>query len=261
MPEIVKRQHALFLGHGSPMNILADNLFTRDLKKLRDQIPEPQAILVISAHWITRNTYITSGPNPQQVYDFYGFPDNLYKYKYNAPGSPEIAKIITETVGNNLILPDPDRGIDHAAWSVLKHIYPEQKIPVLELSLDIEKDPTYHYRLGQKLAGLREKNILMIGSGNIIHNLSDIDFAENAPPFEWAEVFDSQIKSALLNREFDRLINYRDIGSFSRRAIPHTDHYLPMLYILGMTGENENIIFVHESVQNGSISMRSFITG
>ncbi len=261
MPEIVKRQHALFLGHGSPMNILADNLFTQDLKNLRDCISEPEAILVISAHWLTRGTHLTASARPQQIYDFYGFPDNLYKYKYNAPGSPEIAKIITETIGNNLILPDPDRGIDHAAWSVLKHIYPEQKIPVLELSLDIEKDPDYHYRLGQKLAVLREKNILIIGSGNVIHNLSDIDSDEKAPHFEWAEVFDSQIKSALLNREYDRLINYRDLGSLSRRAIPYADHYLPMLYILGMTGEDENVIFVHESVQNGSISMRSFITG
>ena len=242
------------------MNIIADNLFTRDLKNLRDHIPEPETILVISAHWLTRNTYITSGPDPQQIYDFYGFPDSLYKIKYNAPGSPGIAKIITETVGNNVIIPDPYRGIDHAAWSVLKHLYPEQKIPVLELSLDIEKDPSYHYRLGQKLAVLREKNILVIGSGNIIHNLSDIDFDERAQPFEWAEVFDYQIKSALLNREFEKLVNYSDIGTSSRRAIPHTDHYLPMLYTLGMIREDENIKFVHESVQNGSISMRSFIT-
>lgn len=259
--EIVKRQNALFIGHGSPMNILADNPFTRDLKKLSDQLPEPVAILVISAHWLTRGTHITASANPEQIYDFYGFPDNLYKYRYNAPGSPGIAKRITETVGNSIILPDPHRGIDHAAWSVLKHIYPEQKIPVLELSLDIEKEPAYHYRLGQKLASLREENILVIGSGNIIHNLSDIDFDENAPPFEWAEVFDLHIKTALLRKEFDGLINYRDFGSSSQRAIPYPDHYLPMLYILGMTGANENIIFVHESFQNGSISMRSFITG
>ncbi len=259
--EIVKRQPVLFIGHGSPMNILADNLFTSDLIKLRDQLPEPVAILVISAHWLTRGTHITASANPQQIYDFYGFPDNLYKYRYNAPGSPDIAKIITDTVGNSVILPDQDRGIDHAAWAVLKHLFPEQKIPVLELSLDIEKEPSWHFRLGQKLATLREENILVIGSGNIIHNLSDIDFDENATPFEWAEAFDSQIKSAVLQREFDSLINYRDLGSSSRRAIPYPDHYLPMLYILGMTGENENITFVHESIQNGSISMRSFITG
>jgi 4,5-DOPA dioxygenase extradiol len=251
---------ALFIGHGSPINILADNSFTRDMIKLREQLPVPNAILVVSAHWLTRGTHVTSGDHPEQIYDFFGFPHNLYKCKYHTPGSPEVAKMIAESVGNNIIYPDPNRGIDHAAWSVLKHIYPEQIIPVLELSLDIEKEPVYHFELGKKLAGLRENGILVIGSGNIIHNLSEIDFNDTASPFEWAKEFDSFVKTTLENKDFNTLINYNQIGDNARKAIPFNDHYLPMLYILGMTGENEKIHFVHESIQNGSISMRSFMT-
>jgi 4,5-DOPA dioxygenase extradiol len=260
MTEPINMYPALFIGHGSPMNIMADNSFTRDMIKLRKKLPEPKAILVISAHWLTGGTHVTSGEHPEQIYDFYGFPHYLYKCKYKTPGSPEIAKFLVETVGNNIISPDANRGIDHAAWSFLKHIYPEQKIPVLELSLDIEKEPMYHFEFGKKLNNLRQNGILVIGSGNIIHNLSLINFNESAEPFGWAKEFDSFIKTALETRDFKTLINYDQIGNNVRKAIPFNDHYLPMLYILGMIGEDEKINFVHESIQNGSISMRSFIT-
>jgi 4,5-DOPA dioxygenase extradiol len=256
----VNKYPVLFIGHGSPMNILADNSFTRDMIKLRERLPLPKAILVISAHWLTRGTHVTSGEHPEQIYDFFGFPHNLYKCKYATPGSPEIAEVVIETVGNNIVYPDPNRGIDHAAWSFLKHIYPEQKIPVLELSLDIEKDPVYHFELGKKLAGLRNEGVLVIGSGNIIHNLSLIDFNENAAPFGWAQEFDDLVKSALENKDFKTLVDYHQLGINSRKAIPFNDHYLPMIYILGMMNEDENVNFIHESIQNGSISMRSFIT-
>ncbi|TAL66231.1 MAG: 4,5-DOPA dioxygenase extradiol, partial [Bacteroidetes bacterium] len=245
MTENVRKHPVLFIGHGSPMNILANNLFTHDLTRLRDQLLEPDAILVISAHWLTRGTHITTGEHPEQMYDFHGFPGNLYKHKYQAPGSPEIAKIVAETVGDNIILSDPTRGIDHAGWSVLQHIYPEQKIPVLELSLDIEKEPVYHFELGQKLAKLRNKNILVIGSGNIIHNLRETDFHDAAPPFGWASEFDSIIKNALVTKDFANLINYHNLGPSTTRAIPFNDHYLPMLYILGMVEEDETIWFIH----------------
>jgi len=260
MMESHNKYPALFIGHGSPMNILADNAFTRDMIKLKERLPVPKAILVVSAHWLTRGTHVTSGQFPEQIYDFFGFPHNLYKCKYHAPGSPGISKLIIETAGNNIIGPDPNRGIDHAAWSFLKHIYPEQNIPVLELSLDIEKAPVYHFELGKKLAGLRNNNILVIGSGNIIHNLSILDFNDNATPFEWAKEFDSLVKTSLENKDFKILIDYLHIGNDAAKAIPFNDHYLPMLYTLGMTGEDEKINFVHESIQNGSISMRSFIT-
>lgn len=260
MMENVIKYPVLFIGHGSPMNILADNSFTRDMIKLRIQLPEPKAILVISAHWLTRGTHVTAGEHPEQMYDFFGFPHHLYKCKYHSPGSPPIAGIVVETAGNNIIYPDPNRGIDHAAWSVLKHIYPEEKIPVLELSLDVEKEPLYHFELGKKLNELRNNGILIIGSGNIIHNLSLIDVNESAEPFEWAKDFDSLVKTALENNDFNTLIDYHQIGNNARKAIPFNDHYLPLLYILGMTGENEKVKFINESIQHGSISMRSFIT-
>jgi 4,5-DOPA dioxygenase extradiol len=256
----LKKHPALFIGHGSPMNILAENRFTHDLIRLRDQLFEPQAILVISAHWLTSGTRITASAMPEQIYDFHGFPHNLYKFRYQAPGSPDLAKTIADLIGNNVIYSDLNRGIDHAAWAVLKHVFPEQKIPVLELSLDVEKEPAWHFELGQKLAQLRDMNILVIGSGNIIHNLRDIDFRDDAPPFGWATEFDITIKEALVARDFAKLIDYNNLGPSAGRAIPFNDHYLPLLYTLGMVEENETVWFIHESIQNGSISMRSFIT-
>jgi 4,5-DOPA dioxygenase extradiol len=169
--------------------------------------------------------------------------------------------MISEVVGQNIVIKDNSRGIDHAAWAILKHIFPDQKIPVLELSLDAAKEPLYHYELGQKLTDLRRKKILFIGSGNIIHNLSDIDFDDNADPFEWAIQFDRQMKTLLEAKDIQSLINYKDMGPNALKAIPYFDHYLPMLYTLGMAGENESLKFIHESIQNGSISMRSFRVG
>jgi len=260
MTDYLKKRPAVFIGHGSPMNILAKNQFTHDMIRLRDQLIDPDAILVVSAHWLTRGTRITSGTYPEQIYDFHGFPHELYKVKYKAPGSSEIANMSVATIGDNIITKDPERGIDHAAWAVLKHIFPEQKIPVLELSLDVTKDPLYHFQLGQKLAKLRNNNILIIGSGNIIHNLTDIDFHDDAAPFGWASSFDMAIKEALMSKNFSPLINYSELGASAKRAIPFNDHYLPMLYTLGMVEEPETVWFIHEGIQNGSVSMRSFIT-
>ena len=250
---------AIFIGHGSPMNVLADNVFTRDMIKLGENLSKPDSIVVVSAHWLTRGTFITSGLTPEQIYDFYGFPGALYEYKYSAPGSPETAGLVSETAGHNIIIHDDNRGIDHAAWAILKHIFPDQNVPVLEISLDVTKEPQYHFDLGKRIAGLRNKNILCIGSGNIIHNLSEIDFDENARPFNWATEFDLKVKTCIENRDFRSLINYQEIDPSAKRAIPYFDHYLPMLYILGMVEKNESISFIHDSIQNGSISMRSFM--
>jgi 4,5-DOPA dioxygenase extradiol len=250
---------ALFIGHGSPMNVLADNSFSRDMVKLGERLPMPVAIIVVSAHWLTRGTFITSGIDPEQIYDFYGFPKPLYDIIYKAPGSPQTAGMLAEICEKNIVNQDNNRGIDHAAWSILKHIFPDQKIPVLELSLDVTKEPLYHFELGKKLGILRTRNILVIGSGNIIHNLSEIDFNDDAKPFGWASEFDLNIKTLIDSRDFNNLINYQKISTSANRAIPYFDHYLPMLYILGMTGERENIHYIHESIHNGSISMRSFL--
>lgn len=250
----------LFIGHGSPMNIIADNLFTADMVNLGSQLPAPKAILVVSAHWLTTGTFITSSPAPGQIYDFFGFPAELYRYKYNSPGSTEAADLVIKTAGRELVKADPERGTDHAAWAILKHIFPEADIPVLELSLDITKPPQFHFETGQKLRGLRSRGILVIGSGNLIHNLREVDFDDNSKPFEWAEEFDLLIKTKLENKDFEALVNYSRLSKYYARAIPYFDHYLPMLYTLGMMDKNEKPLFVHESIQNGSISMRSFIT-
>jgi 4,5-DOPA dioxygenase extradiol len=260
MAAISDNYPAVFIGHGSPMNIVTDNQYTRDLKKLRNQLKDPTAILVISAHWLTRGTRITSGASPKQIYDFYGFPQELYEVKYESPGSPEIAETIIRIAGNKIITADNERGIDHAAWSVLKHLYPEQQIPVLELSLDMEKEPGFHFELGQKLAELRKMDILVIGSGNIIHNLREVDFDDNAAPFPWALEFDSIVKNHLEAKEYKSLINFPNLGKNSMRAIPTSEHYLPMLFTLGMFRSDESVSSIHDSIQNGSVSMRSFIT-
>lgn len=250
---------ALFIGHGSPINIVADNNFTRDLVSFGKKLPRPDAILVVSAHWLTRGTFITSGKTPEQIYDFFGFPDPLYRVRYTAPGSPETADMVIGTAGADIITTDSYRGIDHAAWTILKYLFPAADIPVLELSLDYTKPSSYHFDLGKRLRELRKKNILVIGSGNIIHNLRDIDFNDDAVPFKWASEFDNLIKKEIEGNDFAALINYETLGPNALRAVPYFDHYLPMLYTLGMRSENENVRFIHESIQNGSISMRSFI--
>src|SRR5512133_3114345 len=195
------RYPVLFLGHGSPMNIIADNRFSSDMVRLSQILPEPEAILVVSAHWLTRGTRVTSGSNPEQIYDFYGFPKALYDIVYRAPGSAEIAEKICKTAGSGLIVPDNQRGIDHAAWAVLKHIWPEQKIPVLELSLDIAREPRFHFETGQKMAKLHE-----------------VDFNEYAEPYSWAADFDSVVKKLLENKDFESLTNYTGLGKNALRS-------------------------------------------
>ncbi|MFN8241315.1 MAG: 4,5-DOPA dioxygenase extradiol [Bacteroidales bacterium] len=256
-----KKLPAIFVGHGSPMNIVYTNAFTRDLEALGRTLPVPDAIAVVSAHWLTRGTWVTASATPEQIYDFYGFPPDLYRFRYPSPGSPDAAELIKNTPSGTIISTDPSRGIDHAAWTILKYIFPEASIPVLEISIDIAREAKHHYTLGQSIAALREKNILVIGSGNLIHNLGEIDFDSDAKPFGWAEEFDLILRDNLISRNDGALINYTSLGKNSRRAIPFPDHYYPMLYILGMTGQDEQIRFFHDSIQNGSVAMRSFITG
>jgi 4,5-DOPA dioxygenase extradiol len=248
----------LFIGHGSPMNIIYKNDYTKSLKELGTSLPKPDAILVVSAHWLTEGTRVCSADVPEQIYDFYGFPDELYTIKYHPPGARAIAESITQELKSENIKADNTWGIDHASWAVLTHMYPKADIPVLEMSLDVRKDEREHYNLGKKLSYLRRKNILIIGSGNIVHNLRQIDFDENAKPFPWAIEFDKYIKDALLRKEHDRLLRYRELSSVSRLAVPTNDHYLPFLYSAALHEEDDNIEFVHESIQNGSMSMRCF---
>jgi 4,5-DOPA dioxygenase extradiol len=248
----------LFIGHGSPMNIIYKNEYTKSLEKLGRSLPEPDAILVVSAHWLTKGTFVCSADKPEQIYDFYGFPDELYAVKYQPPGAREVAESITHELSSDNIQVDAEWGIDHAAWAVLTHMYPKADIPVFEMSLDVMKNEKEHYGLGKKLSYLRRKNILIIGSGNIVHNLRQIDFDEHAKPFPWAVEFDEYIKDALLRKDHDRLIRYKELSPVSRLAVPTNDHYLPFLYSTALQEENERVEFIHESIQNGSMSMRCF---
>lgn len=250
----------LFIGHGSPMNIISDNTYTDSLQDLGRILPRPAAVLVVSAHWQTRGTYVTSAAMPPTIYDFYGFPPALYRVKYEPPGSPDIAEQVREISGDTVSL-DAARGIDHAAWAVLTYMYPAADIPVLEMSLNVNLSPAEHYALGRKLAPLRQESVLIMGSGNLVHNLARVDFdSMYGEKYDWAERFDNLMAELLQKRQHDRLIAYESLPD-NRLAIPTDEHYLPMLYAVALQGTEETLRFSCTDIQNGSISMRSFIIG
>lgn len=244
----------LFIGHGSPMNAIADNAYTQFLQNYALSIPKPSAIVVISAHWQTKGTYVTGNRNPEQIYDFYGFPDELYEIQYSPSGSTVMANEIAQQIAG--IGVDITRGVDHAGWAVVKHMYPDQGVPLLELSLDLNKSEHEHFLLGKSLRRLCD-NVLFIGSGNVVHNLGDISFRENEKPFTWAVKADAWINEKITQNQFEPLIEYRTNMPDYKRSIPTNEHYLPLLYILGMKDEHDRIATLYEGIQNGSISMRS----
>lgn len=250
----------LFTGHGSPMNIIRDNAFTQSLAKLGKETETPTAILVISAHWLTPGkTVVSVNPKPKTIYDFGGFPEALYKEKYEPEGSPIIAHELAQQVHSVKVHEDHEMGLDHGAWSILKHMYPKADIPVFQLSIDYSQPPQYHYQLAQELKSLRNKGVLVIGSGNIVHNLRILDWEhEEGPAMDWAAGFDDFVKKKIDNRDFDALINYTQQGKEALLAVPTNDHYLPMLYILGLMDKDEAIRYTYEGFQHGSISMRCF---
>lgn len=255
----IDRMPVLFIGHGSPMNAIQKNDFTSNLVKLTEIIPKPEAVIVISAHWLTRGTRITSGKNPEQIYDFYGFPEQLYQVKYQPPGSPDIAEMVADYIPGMSIVTDEDRGIDHAAWAVLRHIYPDENVPVLEMSLDMNAHPEDHYKKGMELNRLREKGLLLIGSGNIVHNLAVMDYYEGSAPHDWAVEFDERVKKCLMENNHEDLIEYEKWGKISKYAVPTDEHYIPMLYAASMKQDDDNLEFIHESIRHGTVSMRSFL--
>jgi 4,5-DOPA dioxygenase extradiol len=253
---------AMFIGHGSPMNVIEQNDFTRSLEAIARKIPVPRAILVVSAHWLTEGSFVTAMSKPRQIYDFYGFPDELYEVTYRPKGSPEDAAHIEELGLEFPIRHDFAWGLDHASWAVLKHMYPDQNIPVLELSLDMTRSEGEHYRIGTELSELRDRGVLIIGSGNIVHNLRRIDFENrDAKPFEWAVAFDHQVKEALQGNRFEDLIHYKGRFKLSELAVPTNDHYLPLLYVVASKKEEDEVLFFYEGFQNRSMSMRSLLFG
>lgn len=254
------RQPAMFIGHGSPMNIIRDNSFTRTLHELGARHGKPTAVLVISAHWLTSGeTRVSVNPAPSTIHDFGGFPDELYRMVYPAKGDPSMAKSVAAEVKSIRIHEDHEMGLDHGAWGILHHLWPEAGVPVFQMSIDYDKPPAWHYELAKQLRRFRERGVLILGSGNIVHNLRRISWEENDPRVpDWALEFDAWSKDRLEQGDHAALIDYESLGAIARVAVPTNDHYLPMLYTLGALHPGEGIRFTHESFQNGSISMRCF---
>ncbi len=249
----------LFLGHGSPMNALADNAFSKTLNGLGKSLPKPKAILMVSAHWMTKGTWVTHMEKPKTIHDFSGFPKELFVVDYPAAGSPQLAEEIHQKIKNPKIqLDEKGWGLDHGTWSVLKHLYPMADIPVVQLSLDLNEPPSYHFELGAKLRFLRDQNVLIVASGNIVHNLRKLNWNEKAPAHTWAIEFDKWVKEKLEKKDFSALQNDVLKTDAGRLSVPTPEHYYPLLYILGAAKTEDKLKFEFEEMQNASISMRSF---
>lgn len=252
---------AIFIAHGSPMNAIETNDYIDSIKKLPDEIEKPKAIMVISAHWMTKGTYITDVDQPETIYDFYGFPEELYKIKYSPKGAKKYAEIALNQLKDEKVKGTTAWGLDHGAWTILRHIYPKEDIPVFQMSIDATLSNEEHYRLGKKLAALREKGILIVGSGNIVHNLREIDYDVYARPAEWALEFDNYVANAIKNKNHLDLINYKNIGKSAKLSLPTDEHFLPLLYIAALQEENEAAKFIYEGIYNRSLSMRAVKIG
>ncbi|MBY9019945.1 MAG: 4,5-DOPA dioxygenase extradiol [Candidatus Lokiarchaeota archaeon] len=249
---------ALFIGHGSPFNLFQENPFTNSLRALGSTLSEPRAIVVVSAHWVTQGTKLTLDDNPRMIYDYHGFPLYFYEYIYPAKGSKQISEEIIDFLPK-IIKSSSKWGIDHAATIVLEKLFPKANIPVIELSLDYGKSPEFHYELGKKLKHLRENGIMFIGSGNLIHTFREVDWENQyGIPVSWAEELDSIHKQAIFTSDFDGLIHY-ERWPLSTRGFQTNEHYLPMLYILGMKDTKDSLKFVYEGFQHGTVSHRSFM--
>ncbi len=240
------------------MNGIEDNAFSREWQALGREIPRPELVLVISAHWLTRGTFITAMENPRTIHDFGGFPDELFAVQYPAPGSPAMAETIRNTIQKTAVGLDHEWGLDHGAWTVVRHLYPKADIPVLQLSIDYHQSPQWHYELGQALAALRRKGVLIVGSGNMVHNLRMVAWEKlNAGPygFDWALEMNETFKTHIRTRKHQPLIQYETLGSAAKLAIPTPDHYYPLLYTLGLQEPKEEAHFFNDQAVGGSLTM------
>ena len=253
------RMPVLFIGHGNPMNAIEDNEFSRAWKSAGNALPRPKAILCISAHWESKGTQVTAMEKPRTIYDFYGFPPELYAARYSAPGSPELAKHIQNLVKPGDVELDQNWGLDHGTWSVLMRLFPEADIPVIQLSLDVHKNTQEHYDLGRQLKVLRDEGVLILGSGNIVHNLRMVSWDKSA--FDWAVEFDGLIKQWILEHNHEPIIHYQKQGTAAALAINSAEHFKPLLYTLSAGDPSESIKFFADKVTMGSISMRAIQIG
>jgi 4,5-DOPA dioxygenase extradiol len=248
------RMPVLFVGHGSPMNAIEDNEFSRAWQEAARAIPEPSGIVCISAHWETSGTKVTAMEAPRTIHDFYGFPKPLFDKQYPAPGSPKLANQISELVKTRNVLPDQTWGLDHGTWSVLCRMYPQATVPVVQLSLDRTLKADEHYALGRELRDLRQEGVLIVGSGNIVHNLRLMVWEDTA--FDWAVEFDHRVREWIIDQDHASIIHYEKYGQPAILAVNSAEHYLPLLYILGLQEKDEPVSFFAEKLWGGSLSMR-----
>lgn len=259
-----ERMPVLFLGHGSPMNAIEENEFVANFRKVGREIPQPKAILCVSAHWETKGTYVTAMDNPRTIHDFGGFPKKLFDVQYPAPGSPELARETKNLVQSTSIGLDEKWGLDHGAWSVIKHLYPDADVPVIQMSIDYSKPAQYHYDLARELNALRKRGVLIVGSGNMVHNLGMVAWDklnEDEYGFDWALEADEKMKKFIRDCDHQQLINYRNQGKAFDLAIPTPEHYLPLLYALSLQDTDEEVKLFNDKAIGGSLSMTSVLIG
>lgn len=250
------RMPLVFVGHGNPMHAITNNVFATEWAAVARELPVPKAIVVVSAHWQTRGTKVTAMERPRTIHDFAGFPDELFAVQYPAPGSPAWAREIAAATKKTIEL-DHEWGLDHGTWSVLRRMYPNATIPVMQVSLDVNMSPLQHAALAQDVSILRDRGVLLIGSGNIVHNLRTMSM--NGAPYAWAQEFDALSADLITKRDVKRLAQYRDLGKAAQLSIPTDEHYLPMLWMLGASDHRDEIRFFNTAIDLGSVSMRSFI--
>lgn len=257
----ISRMPVVFFGHGNPMNALEHNQYTAAWRRLGDSVPKPKAILSVSAHWYTHGTAVTAMDRPRTIHDFGGFPQELFEVQYPAPGDPALARRVRELLAPLEVPLDKSWGLDHGTWSVLAQAFPGADVPVAQLSIDGTKPPGFHYELAKKLAPLREEGVLIIGSGNVVHNLGRIQWAGDAKPYDWAVRFNEKVRGYLAAHEHEPLIDFAALGEDARLSVPTPEHYLPLLYVIAQQDQGETISFAIDGIELGSIGMLTAVVG
>lgn len=253
---MAERQPAIFLGHGNPMNALLNNGYTERWALIGQEIPKPKAVLSISAHWFVPHTGVTINTAPKTIHDFGGFPRELYEVQYPAPGDPALARRIQKMLAPLEVRLDETWGLDHGTWSVLRHVYPNADVPVVQLSIDEAQSADFHFEIGKRLAPLRDEDILILGSGNLVHNLHAYAWGRHMPdPYDWAIRFETMAREMIVAGEYKPLIHYETLGREAMLSIPTPEHYLPLLHVIATKQQGETVTFPVEGVDGGSISM------
>lgn len=256
------RMPAIFLGHGNPLNAISENHYTHGWRGIGRDLPKPRAVLAVSAHWFVPETAITDGVAPRTIHDFGGFPRELYEVQYPAPGAPDLARHVQELLKPLEVRLDDSWGLDHGTWSVLRHVYPDADVPVVQLSIDERHPGSFHFELGRKLTALRYERVLILGSGNLIHNLHTYAWGRHiAEPYDWAVRFEQQARALMLSGDVEPLVDYETFGRDAALSVPTPDHYLPLLYVLGTRQRDEAITFPVEGIDGGSVSMLAVRVG